>query len=106
MNNSNQKFFSKAQLFQFFITFLLTTFGVLTAYYTTIAGIKLDLARKAESQIVNELDKRLSNIELLLKENFMTKKEFFELKDQINQRLLKIELRIEDKNYRGGTSPP
>ena len=94
MNSDNQRLFSKVQLFQFLITFLVTTFGILTAYYTTIAGIKLDLAHKAESQIVNELDKRLSNLELLLKENFMTKKEFFELRDQINQRLLKIELQV------------
>lgn len=93
--SDNNKIFSKVQLFQFLITFFVTVFGVLTAYYTTIAGIKLDLAHKAEVQIVNELDKRLSNLELLLKENFMTKKEFFELKDQINQRLLKIEMKIE-----------
>ena len=93
--NNNNKNFSKVQLFQFLITFFVTVFGVLTAYYTTIAGIKLDLAHKAEVQIVNELDKRLSNLELLLKENFMTKREFFELKDQINQRLLKIEMKIE-----------
>ncbi|MCJ7496932.1 MAG: hypothetical protein MUO78_02185 [candidate division Zixibacteria bacterium] len=93
--SDNNKIFSKVQLFQFLITFFVTVFGVLTAYYTTIAGIKLDLAHKAEVQIVNELDKRLSNLELLLKENIMTKKEFFELKDQINQRLLKIEMKIE-----------
>jgi hypothetical protein len=96
--NNNHKIFSKVQLFQFLITFFVTVFGVLTAYYTTIAGIKLDLAHKAEVQIVNELDKRLSNLELLLKENFMTKREFFELKDQINQRLLKIEMKIERNN--------
>jgi hypothetical protein len=95
--SDNNKIFSKVQLLQFLITFFVTVFGVLTAYYTTIAGIKLDLAHKAEVQIVNELDKRLSNLELLLKENFMTKKEFFELKDQINQRLLKIEMRLENK---------
>ena len=95
--SDNNKIFSKVQLFQFLITFFVTVFGVLTAYYTTIAGIKLDLAHKAEVQIVNELDKKLSNLELLLKENFMTKKEFFELKDQINQRLLKIEMRLENK---------
>jgi hypothetical protein len=95
--SDNNKIFSKVQLFQFLITFFVTVFGVLTAYYTTIAGIELDLAHKAEVQIVNELDKRLSNLELLLKENFMTKKEFFELKDQINQRLLKIEMRLENK---------
>ena len=95
--SDNNKIFSKVQLLQFLITFFVTVFGVLTAYYTTIAGIKLDLAHKAEVQIVNELDKKLSNLELLLKENFMTKKEFFELKDQINQRLLKIEMRLENK---------
>jgi hypothetical protein len=95
--SENAKIFSKVQLLQFLVTFFVTVFGVLTAYYTTIAGIKLDLTHKAEVQIVNELDKRLSNLELLLKENFMTKKEFFELKDQINQRLLKIEMRLENK---------
>jgi len=44
---------------------------------------------------VNELDKRLSNLELLLNQNFMSKKEFFEMKEQINQKLLKIEIKLE-----------
>jgi short-subunit dehydrogenase involved in D-alanine esterification of teichoic acids len=95
MSENNNKIFSKVQVFQFLITFFITAFGILTAYYTTIAGIRLDLARKAESQFVNELDKRLSNLELLLNQNFMSKKEFFEMKEQINQRLLKIEIKLE-----------
>lgn len=97
MSEDNNKIFSKVQVFQFLITFFITAFGILTAYYTTIAGVKLDIARKAESQFVNELDKKLSNLELLLNQNFMSKKEFFELKEQINQRLIRIEIKLEEQ---------
>jgi len=88
---NNLKFLGKRELLQFAVAFLVTVCGVLAAYYTTIGGIRLDLANKAEAANVDQLDKRLSNIEVLLNSKFITKEEFFEFREQINTRLMKIE---------------
>lgn len=94
MNSNDNKIFSKTQLLQFLIAFFFTTLGIITAYYTTIAGIKLDLSKKAESEMVNQLDKRLSNIEILLNKNFLTKDEFHCFSEDLQKRLTKIEYQL------------
>jgi len=98
MNTDNHKIFSKLQLLQFLVAFFVTAFGIITAYYTTIAGIKLDLSKKAESEIVNQLDKRLSNIEILLNKNFLTKEEFYHSFEDLQNRLTKIEYQLSVMN--------
>jgi len=94
-SNNNNKIFSKVQLLQFLVAFFVTAFGIITAYYTTIAGIKLDLSKKAESEMVNQLDKRLSNIEILLGKNFLTKDEFYHFSEDLQKRLTKIEYHLQ-----------
>ncbi len=94
MNTNNDKVFSKTQLLQFLLAFFFTALGINTAYYTTIAGIKLDLSKKAETQMVNQLDKRLSNIEVLLKRNFLTKDEFHRFSEDLQKRLTRIEYHL------------
>jgi predicted Holliday junction resolvase-like endonuclease len=94
---NNNKTISKDQVLQFLMAFFFTAFGVLAAYYTTIAGIRLDLSRKAETEMVNQLDKKLCEIEVILNDNFMTKKEFMELKEDLDKRLTKIEYRLKIK---------
>ncbi len=90
----NNRFFSKVQLLQFLVAFFVTALGIITAYYTTIAGIKLDLSRKAESVVVNQLDKRLSNIEVMLNQNFLTKEEFHQFSQDLQNRLSRIEYQL------------
>jgi NADH:ubiquinone oxidoreductase subunit D len=92
----NNGFFSKVQLLQFLIAFFVTALGIITAYYTTIGGIKLDLSQKAESAVVNQLDKRLSKIEVLLNQNFLTKEEFFGFSQDLQNRLNRIEYQISE----------
>ncbi|KPL04312.1 MAG: hypothetical protein AMJ73_04430 [candidate division Zixibacteria bacterium SM1_73] len=94
MNTNDNKIFSKTQLMQFLIAFFFTALGIITAYYTTIAGIKLDLSKKAESTMVNQLDKRLSNIEILLNKNFLTKDEFHVFSEDLQKRLARIEYQL------------
>jgi len=94
MNTNDNKIFSKTQLLQFLIAFFFTALGIITAYYTTIAGIKLDLSKKAESTMVNQLDKRLSNIEILLNKNFLTKDEFHVFSEDLQKRLARIEYQL------------
>jgi hypothetical protein len=94
---SNNKTISKVQILQFLMAFFFTALGVLAAYYGTISGIKLDLSKKAETEMVNQLDKKLTKIEMILNDNFMTKKEFQELKEDLDKRLTKIEYRLKIK---------
>lgn len=92
----NNRVFSKVQLLQFLVAFFVTAFGIVTAYYTTIGGIKLDLSHKAESAVVNQLDKRLSNIELLLNQNFLTKEEFHRFSSDMQNRLTRMEYQLSE----------
>lgn len=92
----SNRFFSKVQLLQFLVAFFVTALGIITAYYTTIAGIKLDLSQKAESALVNQLDKRLSNIEVLLNQNFLTKEEFHRFSQDLQNRLNRIEYQLSE----------
>ncbi len=44
--------------------------------------------------MVNQLDKRLSNIEILLNKNFLTKDEFHRFSEDLQKRLTKIEYQL------------
>lgn len=94
----NNRFFSKVQLLQFLVAFFVTALGIITAYYTTIAGIRLDLSRKAESVVVNQLDHRLSKMEVLIRENFLTKDEFHRFSQDLQNRLNRIEYRLSERD--------
>lgn len=94
MSNDNSNHKMRNYLLNFLLTFLMAAGGVLAAYYTTIAGIKLDLAKKAESDVVVGLDKKLSNIEVMLNDKFMTKEEFQRFKEEMKDRLSKIEYQL------------
>ena len=92
----NNRFFSRVQLLQFLVAFFVTALGIITAYYTTIAGIKLDLSQKAASVMVNQLDKRLSNIEVLLNQNVLNKEEFYQFSQNLQNRLSRIEYKLSE----------
>ncbi|MCJ7508804.1 MAG: hypothetical protein MUO85_08775 [candidate division Zixibacteria bacterium] len=94
MSNDNSNHKMRNYLLNFLLAFLMAAGGVLAAYYTTIAGIKLDLAKKAESDVVVGLDKKLSNIEVMLNDKFMTKEEFQRFKEEMKDRLSKIEYQL------------
>lgn len=93
-NKENKRLFSKVHLLQFLFAFFLTAFGIITAYYTTVAGIRIDLAKKAETNIVNQLDKKISQVEIILDENFMTKKDFYQFREEMDKRLTRIEYKL------------
>ena len=76
------------------ITVAVVILAALSTYYTTIAGIKVDMADKAEEAFVTSLDKRISNLEIRLSENFATKKDFYLLKEDLIVRLSRIEARL------------
>ena len=92
----DNRVFSRVQVLQFLVAFFVTAFGIVTAYYTTIAGIKLDLSQKAETVVVNQLDKRLSNMEVMLNRNFMTKDEFYQFSQDLQTRLTRMEFQLSE----------
>ena len=82
---------------QFIITVLVIIVTALSTYYTTIESLKLEVAGKAEDKFVATLDKRISNLEIRLAENFATKEDFYRLKEDLLIRLSGIEAHIAQK---------
>ena len=79
------------------VTILIALLAALSTYYTTIAGLRLEVAGKAEESMVASLDKRISNLEIRLADNFATKEDFFKLKEDLVIRLSRIEARLNQK---------
>jgi len=79
------------------ISIMIALIAGLSAYYTTIGGIKLEVAQKAEETFVASLDKRISNLEVRLAENFATKEDFFQLREDLILRLNRIEVQLNKK---------
>jgi len=79
------------------ISIIIALTAALSTYYTTIGGLKLEVAKKAEETFVTSLDKRISNLEVRLAENFATKEDFFQLKEDLIIRLSRIEIQLNKK---------
>lgn len=75
-------------------------FGVAAAYFLSLQSIKLELSKKAESDVVTKLDKKLTNIEVILSEGVLDKEEFYHFSNSLEKRLTKIEAMIAEKNGR------
>jgi predicted Holliday junction resolvase-like endonuclease len=86
------------------LTIVLVILAALSTYYTTIESLKVELSGKAEENLVASLDKRISNLEIRLAENFATKKDFYQLKEDLLLRLTRIETRLDDKSIFGRKS--
>ena len=65
--------------------------GMVAAYFMTIQQIKLELAAKAESTVVETLDKKLTSVEVYLKEAVVNKQQFYEHTQKMESRLDRIE---------------
>ena len=84
-----------AALLKFLFSFAMTAFGILAAYYTTVASIKLELASKADASSIVEMEKKMTAVEIQLSERFMTKEDFYRMKEELFGRLGKIETKLE-----------
>jgi hypothetical protein len=87
-----------AEIFKFLFSFGMTAFGILAAYYTTIAGIKLELVSKADSSTMAAMEKKMTAVEIQLSERFMTREDFYRMKEEISGRLAKIETNLEQNS--------
>ena len=78
------------------INFLALALGIAAAYFMTIQSLKIELADKAEDKTVSILDKKLTNLEVILKEGVVSKEEFFRFSNEIEARLSRIEYYLTD----------
>jgi hypothetical protein len=72
-------------------TLLVVLTAALTAYYTTVHGIRLSLNEKADRDIVEELDRRLLTIETILRTDIARRGDLAQLRDDFQMRLTRIE---------------
>jgi predicted Holliday junction resolvase-like endonuclease len=84
---------------QYIATIIIAILAALSTYYTTINGLKIELAGKAEETFVTTLDKRISNLENRLANNFATKEDFFKLREDLVSRLIRIESQLNQKEH-------
>ena len=78
-------------------SFILTLLGMSAAYFTTIGSIRVSLAAKAETNLVETIDKKLTRLEVIIKEGMISKDQFFEFGNDIESRLTRIELHLTNK---------
>jgi hypothetical protein len=79
-----------------FLNFMMIALTIAAGYFMTIQSLKVELSAKAEKQAVETLDKKLSNLELLLKEGAITKEEFFRFSNEVDNRLARIEYHLSE----------
>ncbi len=79
------------------IKFIMVILGVATSYFLSIQSIKVELAAKAEMKTVEQLDKKLTNIEYMLNQGVLSKEQFYLFSQNIDRRLSKIEFLLENK---------
>ncbi len=91
------------KLTSFIIHLLTVALSMAAAYFMTIQSLKIDLNAKAETEVVSMLDKKLSSLELLLKESVVTKEQFYQFSREIDRRLARIEYHLtgESGEHRG-----
>ncbi len=72
--------------------------GVVAAYFLTIQSLKIDLADKAEGVVVETLDKKLANIEVMIKEGMVSRDQFYQFSKEVETRLTRIEAHLVNKS--------
>ena len=63
----------------------------------TIQSLKIEVAAKADDQTVANLDKKLTNSEVILKEGVLSKEQFYKFSKDVENRLSRIEFLLENK---------
>ncbi|MDX9858298.1 MAG: hypothetical protein RBT76_10940 [candidate division Zixibacteria bacterium] len=84
---------------------LVLALGLAGGYFMTVQSIRLELAAKAEAVTVETLERKLTNLEVILREGTVTREQFYEFSREVERRLARIEYYVsEDKGgHDGGT---
>ena len=78
------------------LKFIGVILSLAAAYFLTIQSLKIELAAKAEDTAVESLDKRLANIEVVLKESVVSREQFYEFSKDVEARLSRIEFYLKE----------
>lgn len=73
------------------VNLLVIVVSLAAAYFMTIQSLRIELAAKAESAVVETLDKKMVGLEVILREGTVSKKEFYDFSRGIESRLDRIE---------------
>jgi len=79
------------------LNILTIVLGIAAAYFLTIQSIKIELEAKAESAVVEALDKKLVGFEVILKEKVVSREQFFRFSKEIEARLTRIEYYLKEQ---------
>lgn len=88
---SEQPFRIPFQLGSQLVNLMVIALGIAAAYFMTIQSLKIELAAKAESAVVETLDKKLSSFEVFLREGVVSKEQFYQFSREVDNRLARIE---------------
>lgn len=91
MKSNDEKRFWAPLLNKPLFNFMMALLGMTAAYFTTIGSIKVQLAEKAESVLVEAIDKKLARLEVVIREGRVSKDEFHLFKNDVESRLTRIE---------------
>jgi hypothetical protein len=80
------------------LNFMTIVLGIATAYFLTIQSLKVELAAKAETAVVEMLDRKLAGFEVILKEGVVDKEEFYRFSRDTEARLARIEYYLKDQS--------
>ncbi len=94
----NQKMDSGFRLTTPLVNLLTIIVGMITAYFLTIQSLKVELAAKAEDRVVETLDKKLANIEVILREGVVSREQFYRFSKEVETRLTRIESYVSNKS--------
>jgi len=80
------------------LNLLLLSLGLAGGYFMTIQSLKIELAAKAESRVVETLDKQLAELEIMIREAVVSRDQFYEFTQSVEQRLGRIEYYLAERN--------
>ncbi len=80
------------------LNLLMIALSIAAAYFMTIQSLKIELAAKAENAVVETLDKKLANFEVLLREGVVSKEEFYRFSKEVDSRLARIEYHLTNQS--------
>lgn len=73
------------------LNLLTMSLGLAAGYFLTIQSIRLELAAKAETAVVETLDRKLAGFEVLVREGLVSRDQFFQFSRDTELRLVRIE---------------
>jgi hypothetical protein len=78
------------------VLMILITLGyLLGTHLSTINSLEMALVSKAERSELDHLDKKLTRIEVMLEEAILTKRDFFRLSEEIDQKIMEVAAKLQ-----------